>query len=101
MKKIYRCLKCGWHKEVELYNDIQCPRCEELLTVEINDKEDDIILKMIEEDELEYMKWEINIEGSAKKWHDIETIKNHFTRIEERKLFIKAGGIIPLKEIKI
>jgi len=101
MNIVYRCVKCGWQKEgVELSDLLTCPRCNEPILVDIYKGKDDIA-NLIEEDEIEQMKLAIQQDGNDTIWKDIETIKSPYARAEERKLFIKAGGIIPEKEIKI
>ena len=96
MNIIYRCNNCGWFNETHFVrNNLSCPKCNNKLITDIYNEEDNEITKLIEEDELEFMKWEITQDGNNNKWHDIETIKNPHTRAEERKLFIKAGGVIP------
>jgi len=96
--KWYKC-NCGWQVETDIH-ELKCPICGSIdITVEIDseeeEKEDNKILKMIEEDEIEYMKKEIRIQGNENLWYDVETIENPFARIEARKLFIRAGGVVP------
>ena len=105
MDIIYRCFKCGWQKkEKELKEEIglTCPNCGEPILIDMDNEEDDnIIASMIEEEEIAQMKDAIAQDGNDFVWQDIESIRNIHTRIEERRLFLKAGGIIPEKEIKI
>ncbi len=104
MNIVYRCLKCGWHKENPVYGYIKektyCPRCNETLIVDRYDNTN-TVADLIEEDEIEQMQLAIRSEGNDTIWKDIETIKSPYARAEERKVFIKAGGIFPLNfEIK-
>jgi len=96
MNKEYRCLKCGWFKRTTEDLDLECPLCQEGLQVEFDTEEqDEKILKLIQEDEIEQMKWRIRTDGSNNVWNLIEAIKNPFARAEKRVIFIKAGGVVP------
>lgn len=100
-EKEYRCLECGWSVRTDEH-DLKCPICKSDLQVGVDyGEQDNNIAKAIEEDELEEMMWRIKTDGSEYVWEFIETIRNPFARASERFIFIKAGGKIPERGIKI
>ncbi len=109
MNIIYRCLKCGWQITMAEGLDINtklvlhinnnatanvCPRCNKRLLVDMYN-ETNTVANLIEEDEIEQMQIAIRSEGNDTIWKDIETIKSPYARAEERKVFIKSGGVVP------
>ena len=122
MKYFMRCNKCGWHKESNYIMSVNCPDCGNQLVIvsEGEDKEianmldkphkktDDLTpkkfkvynyLKKIDKADLEIMKYTIKKFGNDNTWHKIEAIPELWKRLEDRRLFFKAGGHIPNRKI--
>ena len=104
MKKYkFYCNNCGYTTSVNIDDlvDENCPLCSGIMILDENEL-DNMIADDIERDQLETMRDNIQRRGNDKTWYAIENnIDNPYFRLEMRQKFIKCGGKIPTKEIKI
>lgn len=107
--KWLRCFNCGYDEERETVFSRKCPNCGNEMDVEDNEFDDELTKKIehkenilrdiIEKDMIMAMENNILSLGHKRSWEIIEAFKNPKTRLGYRKLFLKAGGNVPEKEI--
>lgn len=96
MRKInLTCSECGYTIDVldnELMMNDKCILCGGRMEITEQKK---TIEDIVDRDCLDKMRYQIEQLGDKKVWEIIEQFINPLTRIEYRKLFIKAGGEVP------
>jgi len=67
-----------------------------------NDEDDEVTIgEVVHLDLIEGMKRNINKMGNDKVFKIIEKFKNASMRLNQRKLFLEAGGEFPITEVKL
>ena len=108
-KLTFRCLECGFSKEILGNNDDAnddvnkyCPVCESALELQNADSSNDerSIAHIVKLDSIEQMRGHIQELGSERVWAIIEGFDEVKTRLAYRKIFFEGGGIVPNEGVK-
>jgi len=93
-KIILVCNLCGYIKTYEknemFFKNEKCPECQSGIM-----QEEKSNLEAVEEQINNKMAEQVKLLGNNKAWSIIESFKTAETRLAYRKIFLKAGGIIP------
>ena len=109
MKKVLRCLNCGYEKEIldDVPLDKRCAICGSTqLRAELSDEEDDKVAGYLNEEQVSNEKEKMTKEmiqsisevGNDKTWQSIENIGEVNLRLKLRNIFFLVGGHLPIKE---
>ena len=108
-KLTFRCLECGFSKEIlgnidDASDDVNkyCPVCESNLELQDTDglTDERSISHIVKLDCVKQMRGHIQELGDKRVWTIIEGFNRVKTRIAYRKIFFEAGGIVPNEGVK-
>ena len=104
---IIKCQKCGYSvnilpnelRDYLLDKDTQCPICSAMQSFKQDEPKVKQLIPVAIDKRITAMQREIEIAGNNVIYGSIECIKDCKRRLKARAIFLKAGGMIPSKEL--